>query len=437
MSWHYSQALVAEFSAENSSAGKPSAPLSLTTTPGASSCNGKTTAALIPFRCGTTFAPSTGHRGLDAWMSSRVGSPVRTYPQQVKAQASPASAPASGAKWQGSFAKWDRDTSSWKTHQCSLLGGWESFSETWPRWGLMRAGVLPARTMSAPLTNGTGYGSLPTPTASGGGSNKSASPNAAVRPTLDTMARKNLWPTIRSSDADKGGRGGLIQAVRGNPNSHYKTWPTPHGFSKDGKSNGPSGNELGRAVNQMFATPTATANQLSPSMMKHPGCQMWQTPVADDAVNRENGKMNSRGEPKLSAQVKMWPTPAARDHKGANSREHCETNGTGRKHMDQLANAIAHPDLYEPVNSADINLPMSLADTAAPTAVEKGSMRRVAAETNCRSRLEDQVAQKEGAGGSLNPTWVEWLMGWPLAWTDLKPLATDKFQQWLRSHGEF
>ena len=28
-----------------------------------------------------------------------------------------------------------------------------------------------------------------------------------------------------------------------------QTFPTPHGFSKDGKSNGPSGNELGRAVN--------------------------------------------------------------------------------------------------------------------------------------------------------------------------------------------
>jgi hypothetical protein len=29
-------------------------------------------------------------------------------------------------------------------------------------------------------------------------------------------------------------------------------------------------------------------------------------------------------------------------------------------------------------------------------------------------------------GGKLNPTWVEWLMGWPLGWTDLKPLETDK-----------
>jgi hypothetical protein len=24
------------------------------------------------------------------------------------------------------------------------------------------------------------------------------------------------------------------------------------------------------------------------------------------------------------------------------------------------------------------------------------------------------------AGGQLNPTWVEWLMGFPLGWTDLE-----------------
>ena len=39
------------------------------------------------------------------------------------------------------------------------------------------------------------------------------------------------------------------------------------------------------------------------------------------------------------------------------------------------------------------------------------------------------------AGGPLNPTWVEWLMGWPIGWTDCEPLAMDKFRQWLRSHG--
>jgi len=41
------------------------------------------------------------------------------------------------------------------------------------------------------------------------------------------------------------------------------------------------------------------------------------------------------------------------------------------------------------------------------------------------------------AGGPLNPTWVEWLMGWPQEWTDLKPLAMDRFQQWQQQHGNY
>jgi site-specific DNA-cytosine methylase len=31
-----------------------------------------------------------------------------------------------------------------------------------------------------------------------------------------------------------------------------------------------------------------------------------------------------------------------------------------------------------------------------------------------------------GTGGKLSPLWVEWLMGWPIGWTDCEPLATDK-----------
>jgi hypothetical protein len=39
--------------------------------------------------------------------------------------------------------------------------------------------------------------------------------------------------------------------------------------------------------------------------------------------------------------------------------------------------------------------------------------------------------------GSLNPRWIEWLMAWPIGWTDLRVLAMDKFQSWLRAHGRF
>jgi hypothetical protein len=40
------------------------------------------------------------------------------------------------------------------------------------------------------------------------------------------------------------------------------------------------------------------------------------------------------------------------------------------------------------------------------------------------------------AGGKLNPTWTEWLMGFPLGWTDLKPLETDKSLFAPLQHGD-
>jgi hypothetical protein len=39
-------------------------------------------------------------------------------------------------------------------------------------------------------------------------------------------------------------------------------------------------------------------------------------------------------------------------------------------------------------------------------------------------------------GGPTNPEWIEWFMGFPIGWTALDPLATDKFRQWLDSHGK-
>ena len=38
-------------------------------------------------------------------------------------------------------------------------------------------------------------------------------------------------------------------------------------------------------------------------------------------------------------------------------------------------------------------------------------------------------------GGKLNPMWTEWLMGWLLGWTDLKPLEMDKSHCVQPQHG--
>jgi hypothetical protein len=57
-----------------------------------------------------------------------------------------------------------------------------------------------------------------------------------------------------------------------------------------------------------------------------------------------------------------------------------------------------------------------------------------------RSRME-RTGSKAGEclpqviGGPLNPPWCEWFMGWPIGWTELKPLETGRFQRWLQLHG--
>jgi hypothetical protein len=38
----------------------------------------------------------------------------------------------------------------------------------------------------------------------------------------------------------------------------------------------------------------------------------------------------------------------------------------------------------------------------------------------------------EERGGQLNPEWVEWLMGWPVGWTDLEQLSDDAFAAWRK-----
>lgn len=123
--------------------------------------------------------------------------------------------------------------------------------------------------------------------------------------------------------------------------------------------------------------------------------KMWKTPVVADATARKMF-VNSRGEPNLSGQVRLWPTPTARDHKGANSMEHLKQakEPGNQHHVGQLANAVK---LYTTPCAADA------------TGTTGGK--------NHRSLRTD-------VGGQLNPTWVEWLQGFHIGWTDLNASET-------------
>lgn len=211
----------------------------------------------------------------------------------------------SGANITDSFANFDPDTSSWRTSQRCLVEGWARYSETWPRSGMTRSGTAYRLPTLVPLTAETGFG---------------------------------LWRTPQAGEGNGGGQAGSERLRQGH--SMYlrdqilnpKLWPTPHGFSQDGRSNGPSGNELGRAVNQsLWPTPTSTLGSNGGRV----------TP----AKAREGGTLIEA----LSART-LYPAPDANCWKGG-------------------------------------------------------------AENQRRGQLN----------GSLNPTWVEWLMGYPLGWTALEP----------------
>lgn len=165
MSWLFSQALVAAYSQGHCLDGEQFAPLSENHMPQAYLSSDRMTAFSTRSLSGMMFAPLTEDLGgaLLTWFQGAF--PARTLVARGGAMDLTANAPASGQKWSGSFAKYDRTLCLWKTHQCSLLGDWEPFSETWPRWGLMLNGECWERTMLVALTKDTASGLLPTPMA--------------------------------------------------------------------------------------------------------------------------------------------------------------------------------------------------------------------------------------------------------------------------------
>jgi hypothetical protein len=105
------------------------------------------------------------------------------------------------------LANLDPDSSSWRTSQRCFIEGLTEFLETWPRSGLMRSGTAFRLPPLVRLTEETEYGLLPTPSATPYGSNQGGAMGRTgpVRASLQTMARKGMWPTPTREDAQCAG----------------------------------------------------------------------------------------------------------------------------------------------------------------------------------------------------------------------------------------
>ena len=147
-----------------------------------------------------------------------------------------------------------------------------------------------------------------------------------------------------------------------------------------------------------------TDGQGSFSLLPTPNTMDKLPPKSPEALNREaTGTRIGRKQPcnlrdwvAVKEGIRMWPTPTAQDSKGTNSLEHLtqpKMKGNAH-HTGQLANAVK---LFTTPCASD----------------SRGSN----GGKNHRS-LRTDVA------GQLNPEWVEWLMGFPLGWTDLSASET-------------
>ena len=204
MSWHYLQGQEEASWADTFLDGEPSALLSMLPTPGASLLpdNGTECSHGSPF--GMTLQRSTGTHGEVELMWFRAGSPVRTYRSLERERDLVESEADCGPKWPGSLARFNPDSRSWRTAQCSLLGGLELYSATFPRWGTLRNGELWERTMPVLRIEGKGSGSWPTPVANDwNGPNHSGSGTASSNSLATKVANtpSGNWPTPTCSDA--------------------------------------------------------------------------------------------------------------------------------------------------------------------------------------------------------------------------------------------
>lgn len=134
------------------------------------------------------------------------------------------------------------------------------------------------------------------------------------------------------------------------------------------------------------------------------------TPKASDSTRTDCRSERNRKSPCLEATVKMWATPKALDG-----------NKRGQVSADPRNGLAGQVKNYPTPQASDCRDRGNLGSPAIQRRITKGK----------QIGLSMSVSDTSGA---LNPDWVEWLMGWPIGWTGLKPLEMDRFQSWRKAH---
>ena len=324
--------------------------------------------------------------------SSPEVSHVRTSQSPEKEQASKKEqGPVFGLNSCGLLAIYDPDLHSLRTCQCSLFGAEQESLKILPKSGMTQNGRLLGQTMWVQDIGERGSGLFRTPN------------------TFDGMEFKSQKAldheyTHRQGRAEPNNLRDQIAVREG-----MRTWPTPTKLEIDASnSRTVIGNreidKKGRTWGASLTTVVQTQEKL-----KNKPQETFPTPRAreiDEKVETWQKRMDKRveeGKPpvskNLSMTVKNFPTPTKHDAKTTKPRQ---DTGNSNYHTASLATVVVE------------NFPTPSANEDA-AGTPQGKMQKVLG--NCKE-------VRDTGTGTLNPNWVEWLMGYPVGWTDLKDSET-------------
>ena len=156
------------------------------------------------------------------------------------------------------------------------------------------------------------------------------------------------------------------------------------------------------------------------------GCSSWPTPNTMDSLparenirtinNERDGRKNRVALSNLREAVvdeqyqQMWPTPDAHMGTGGRVTRPSSVTDTGK--------------CLKTGKKRQITLNDAVARSWWPTPNKWDGQRGGESKETKDARGSGGVNLVQAAGGSLNPTWVEWLMGFPLGWTDCEDSET-------------